>query len=215
LPGDTDLESQARRFAADVTDLLNNTICDGLRLSAVLTPSGTCLVGRGITKRDFQVRGVPVGMGRRAIRCYLLVAYVLHLDDEGVHLTVAKSNYGLYLDEELDEMLLHYDYDRAPDNEYPVAHLQLGGTSPGFEELGRRAGLAQELKDLHLPVGGKRFRPTLEDLIEFLVVEEFVEARPGWKDVIDEHRAEWEERQLKAAVRRSPDAARAALDELL
>lgn len=182
-------------------------------MSAVLGPGDTSWVGYGIGKRDLTPKGIPVTLGG-APRCYLLVAYILRLDDEGVYLTVAKSNYGLYLDEALDEMLLHYDYDRDPGNAYPIAHLQFSGVSPAIQQLCNRASVAKELKDLHFPVGGKRYRPTLEDLLEFLIVEDLAVARPDWRQHLEGHRGEWERRQLKAAVRRDPESAREVLATL-
>ncbi len=62
-------------------------------------------------------------------------------------------------------------------------------------------------------MGGKRFRPALEDLIEFMVTEEMVEPRPDWHDTLDVHRAKWEAIQLKAAVRRNQHDAADALKE--
>jgi hypothetical protein len=58
------------------------------------------------------------------------------------------------------------------------------------------------LGQLHLPVGGRRFRPTLEDIVEFLVLEGICDERPGWENAVQEHRMRWRENQLKAAVRR-------------
>jgi len=69
------------------------------------------------------------------------------------------------------------------------------------------------LRDFHFPLGGRRFRPILEDVVEFLVVEKLTEMRDGWETVVKEHRDRWEERQLRAAVRRSPDIALAQLRE--
>jgi hypothetical protein len=69
---------------------------------------------------------------------------------------------------------------------------------------------------MHLPVGpreGRRFRPSLEDVIEFLVVEDLVEARPKWQDALNATRSPFQELQLKAAVRRNQELAKAALEE--
>jgi hypothetical protein len=66
----------------------------------------------------------------------------------------------------------------------------------------------------HFPVGGRRFRPTLEDLIEFLVVEGLVDSYANWRTVLLEHRGRWERLQLQAAVRRDSEAAADALTDL-
>jgi hypothetical protein len=62
------------------------------------------------------------------------------------------------------------------------------------------------LASLHLPVGGVRFRPSLEDVLEFAIRELGVEALSGWEDAIAEGQQRWRWVQLQAAVR---DAIRA------
>ena len=61
--------------------------------------------------------------------------------------------------------------------------------------------------DLHLPVGGRRFRPSLEDLIEFCILEDLVTPRRDWQDELNASRDRFRIQQLKAAVRRNPDEA--------
>lgn len=214
-PTPSDLPDQARVFAADISDLLNRTVADGIRVSAVLDPHGTCIVGRNVTKTSFLPDLIPVRVNKAA-RCHLRVGYVLVLDPEGVHLTVAKSDVSLYLDREGTKMILHYDYDREPANDYPQAHFQVAGDAPNLRALARAGerGDSRELHDFHFPVGGRRFRPTLEDVVEFLIVEQLAEARAGWQDAIEEHRTTWYQRQLLAAVRRDPDLVRSYLAEL-
>jgi hypothetical protein len=58
---------------------------------------------------------------------------------------------------------------------------------------------------------GRRFRPTLEDIIEFLIVEELVEARPKWKAALEANRDAFRDKQLRAAIRQFPEV---ALDQL-
>lgn len=52
-----DLEAEARVFAAEVADLLNRTVTDGMRLAAVVRDSRatTVLVGYGISFTDVEV----------------------------------------------------------------------------------------------------------------------------------------------------------------
>lgn len=212
---ESQLVDQARSFAADVSELLNNTVTNGVRVSAVLDHRGTCWAAPGITKTDLTaVKAVPLRQGRKAAPGYLMVAFVLQLDAEGEHLTVAKSQYGLYVDEDLQEMALHYDYDREPGNVYPLAHVQMSGQCDALDAIGQRAGVVKEVKDYHLPVGGKRFRPSLEDLVEFLIVEGIAEGADGWEGVVREHRATWERVQLMAAVRRNERAAAEQLEAM-
>jgi hypothetical protein len=68
------------------------------------------------------------------------------------------------------------------------------------------------LADLHFPVGGLRYRPSLEDLVEFLIAEGLVgDFHDGWREAFDESREPYERIQLGAAVRHDPDAAYEAL----
>ncbi|MHB8289685.1 MAG: hypothetical protein ACYDEY_10690 [Acidimicrobiales bacterium] len=222
---DLDLEKESRAFAGEVTDLLNHTVTDGIRLTAVITSrrSTTVHIGAGIGKRDLTPRTVPLAIDKRPPRGHLLVAYVLHPDHEDRYLAVTKSSYGVYLDEDRHEMCVHWDYDREPNNPYPEAHLQINGQSSSLaalHELGIKrhhndesAPQRKKLQDFHFPVGGRRFRPTLEDVVEFLVIEQLANHRTGWDQVVRTSRATWEERQIRAAVRRNPETAMAQLQE--
>ena len=215
-----DLEGQAREFAAEVTDLLNRTVTDGIRLKSVIANrrATTVHVGYGISPKDLAAKPVPLGI-RRPPACPLLVAYILGLDPEQAHLAVAKSQYGLYLDSDRQKMLVHWDYTRDPENDYPVAHVQVNGDCEHFDTLTEKARNAgrispmRPLRDFHFPVGGRRFRPALEDVVEFLVVEGLAEMRNDWETVVKEHRDRWEEHQLRAAVRRFPEIALQQLRE--
>lgn len=80
--------------------------------------------------------------------------------------------------------------------------------------LCERAGIRRELHRFHLPVGGRRYRPSVEDVIEFLAVEGLVETRTGWEDQVRVRRGEWYRVQLMAAVRRDPDTAAGQLRQL-
>ncbi len=61
--------------------------------------------------------------------------------------------------------------------------------------------LPAKLHDLHLPVGGRRFRPSMEDVIEFLVEEWHVDPQARWRERLEEGRRRWEAIQLAAALR--------------
>jgi hypothetical protein len=114
----------------------------------------------------------------------------------------------------LDRNVFHYDYTRAPANPYPPAHFQIKATSATFNELCALLGRDPELDRLHFPVGSRRFRPCLEDVVEALIIEELVHGRTGWKQAVEEHRTWFHRIQLKAAVRDDPEAVREELRRL-
>ena len=147
---------------------------------------------------------------------YLDLAHYCELDPEGRYLTMTQSTMSLDTSAEMadDELLVGIDYVRDPTNQFPGSHLHVAGQRDDLDDiyLGDER-KRRKLRDLHLPVGGKRFRPTLEDLLAFTITEEMVEPRDGWRAVIDEHRATWTQVQVKAAARRNPEDAAAALAE--
>ena len=78
------------------------------------------------------------------------------------------------------------------------------------------AGLAPpRLSEIHFPVGGRRFRPTVEELLKFLDREElFVNWLPGWDELVDRSLENWEMSQARATVRQHTEAAIAQLQAM-
>ncbi|WP_231858948.1 hypothetical protein [Mycobacterium canetti] len=173
------------------------------------------MVGYRITKDNLDLtEGIPVTTGGRDARFYLGLSIRLEPDRQQDHLMVTSSVMILATAADVaDEsnILLHYDYERGKEG-YPEAHLQICASSDAWRAAGRRLdGKERLLERLHLPVGDRRFRPTLEDLIEFLIRERLAEPHDGWETAIAVSRSGFQRRQLKAAVRRDPET---AIDEL-
>jgi hypothetical protein len=218
------LDRQAREFASQVSGLLNKTVCDGLRIACVELEPDRASVAYGLTRGEFRPQSFPT----RDSRCWLRVAYSLSLDDRGEHLTVTSSAFGVYADAEARRCLCRWDYERGKLG-YPEAHLQVYGESdvlaqwPSADsrdhdddcqpdcQLVHDGEPFRQMARLHLPAGDRRYRPTLEDVVEFLVTEQLASPRQGWRQAVDEGRGRWRRIQLSAAVRRDPDTARTAL----
>lgn len=210
-----DLRQKAVDFTNQLSDLLNATICDGIRLTASRRNGEVYLVSFNLSAQD-QILGkaIPIAL-RGKPTCFLGLSFRLQPDDEQQYLMVQSSVLALYADQDESVELLHYDYERNKGDGYPEAHLQVEAGSPAWTSFCEQVGLVgRPLKRLHLPVGGRRYRPTVEDLIEFLVVEKLALGRPGWKKAVDAGRADFQRRQLRAAVRRDPASARAVLADL-
>jgi hypothetical protein len=194
--------------------LLNHTVTDGIRITAITDKAGQqAVIGYGITPSDLGTPNmIPLAFGGKAPRLYLGLLFRMAADDSGRYPMIRSSVMYLSPDPDGTRTLLHYDYERDKADDYPEAHLQVCATSVEWEEAMRNYGpRGRPLKKLHLPVGGRRFRPTVEDLIEFLIIEKLAEKRPGWKKYVEQGRKRFEERQLRAAVRRNPDIALAIL----
>lgn len=67
---------------------------------------------------------------------------------------------------------------------------------------------------LPFPVGGDRFRPCIEDVLEMLVVEFNITRKQTWKRAINDGRRRWHELQLSAAIRDNPERALLTLQRL-
>jgi hypothetical protein len=138
----------------------------------------------------------------------------LERDHEQKYLMVRQSVMLLSSSPDPNDVLLHYDYERDKDD-YPDAHLQICATSDAWEAVGRRLdGSERLLERMHLPVGGRRFRPTLEDAVEFLITEKLAESKPRWEQAVHEGGERFRKIQLRAAIRRDPETARSALEAL-
>lgn len=80
----------------------------------------------------------------------------------------------------LREPLVRFDYVRS--REVAPAPVQLHAESSASGYLIAFTGTTKPPKTqlLHLPVGGKRFRPALEDVIEFAIEELAVTPKDDW-----------------------------------
>jgi len=63
------------------------------------------------------------------------------------------------------------------------------------------------LGKLHLTVGGRRYRPSIEDVIDMLIMERLLDPKPHAQERLEAGREEFQRRQLRAAIRRDPEAA--------
>lgn len=62
-------------------------------------------------------------------------------------------------------------------------------------------------------VGGDRFRPGLEDVLQMAIYEFGIDAQPQWQQAIEQSRAEYRTRQISALVCEFPDIAYQALSQ--
>lgn len=207
------LERQAKAFAGELTEVLNGTVTDGIRLNVYMDERGRAVVGYRISQRNPLGTPIPLTTSRAPAKLHLSVLHTLDLDESGKDLITSRSTYTLE-GAEAGASIFTYDYVREPPNEYPEAHLHLHGASDALQNLlsvGNRD--ADKPADFHLPVGGRRYRPCLEDIIEFCVLERLVKPRDGWQAAVERGRSRYYELQLQAAVRRDPEHAAATLRE--
>jgi len=62
-----------------------------------------------------------------------------------------------------------------------------------------------QLSDIHIPVGGPRLRPTLEDLLEMLIHDLGVDHADDALKVLEEQRVRWRVTQVQAIAKSMPN----------
>lgn len=131
------------------------------------------------------------------------------------HLAVLTSCFALLVG---TAPILRFEYEKKKTSN-PAAHLHISGVgtwlSPALM-INRPSKRARQgkLEALHIPVGGHRFRPSIEDFLYFLIHECGFEGKDGWKDALTESREHWRRIQLEAVVRDDPKEAARTLEAL-
>ena len=152
---------------------------------------------------------------------FLNAYYTVEMGPTGSRLRVAASSVGLWADvtggRKRPRPIVRVEYDgRQSARGRTAAHVHLHANSPELAWMYGSAGRpAPDLHALHFPVGGRRFRPTLEEFLLFLDRENlFNDWKEGWKPRLIRSLEAWERRQAKATARQFPGEAIGALETL-
>lgn len=206
--GRSNLGSLTRAFAEQLQGLLNGTVCDDARVTAMERPPGdTWLLGTNLAN-NLQQTPVRLRSTSTQHHLWLTVQIATFLDPEG-YLTVSQSYFGISAVPDDNDPIFHFDYERDKAG-YTEAHLQIFAENEKLTPIMQALCTSRKKKsmgELHLPVGGRRFRPSLEDVLEFLIDEELVDGKPGWRDILNATREPFRRIQLKATIRQQPEAA--------
>lgn len=112
--------------------------------------------------------------------------------------------------------IIRYEYLRDSHSGVPLSHVQVHAHRGSMSHLLTKTGHAEphDISALHLPTGGARFRPSVEDVLQFLIWDCKVDAKDGWQAAVEKARTDFRRSQLKAAVRATPADAASALRRL-
>lgn len=131
----------------------------------------------------------------------------LDLDWSGAYLKNIRTDISVF--SVLDRQpLFHLDY-RSDMRKAPRAHWQFHAERGSLTHLltlahEHRPRVVQNphtLSKLHFPVGGERFRPCLEDVIQFLIEECGVDRGRHWRKAVTAGRERWRRLQFRTTVR--------------
>lgn len=215
--GPETLASKVSEFLLELFDTLNQTI-PGIPsdLFHVIVDAR----GRNVAIRQTTREGITLCVDRVPI-LYLGVSFRCTWSADRSFLAIEESTFDLST-KDSPEPLLRYDFLRAPSGHIPGAHINVHAhrdemvfamVAAGSQDralLRQRAmdsGKMPRLANLHLPVGGHRFRPSLEDILEFAIAEFGIDCLPTFRTALDDGRARYRRRQLMAAVADDPESA--------
>jgi len=149
------------------------------------------------------------------------INFTVEMDNRNEYMQVCTSAFGLWIDvthgERKAKPIVRVEYDRHPiKRERASAHVHLHANSPELAwAYGSCGQTAPNLHDLHFPVGGRRFRPSIEEFLLFLHRENiFTNYKACWKQEVLKSLEVWEERQARATARQFPEEVKKELERL-
>jgi hypothetical protein len=218
---DGPLGSRVGEFAAELSDLLRQTIGAETPFDVVRSRNGRPRVGPSPVDPsavDFGLVPLPRTCDGQTPRLFLRVSYLCEADRDPRYFRIAASTFGLWVRPDATRgarPVVRVEYVRDPRSpDHPAAHVHLHAECG---ELGWIYGTARRdmprLAEIHFPVGGRRFRPSIEDFLLFLQREQlFTEwAGPSWRDALRQSQQGWEQKQARAAAREFQDDVAAVL----
>ena len=210
-------------FVLTLNRIIESVINTDVRFVAELREGGR-RASIASSRTDVSVNGFPlVRAGEDPLSSALLLKarYMVKLAGDREHLQVLSSTVGLWVDvtggRKSHRPLIRLEYDRDTRSfDRPAAHVHLHANSPEMAWVyGSSGRSAPDLHALHFPVGGQRFRPTLEDFLLFLNREDiYKEFRSGWERSVKESLQDWERAQVNKTAQKYPGDTADALREL-
>lgn len=211
----TAFERNVEAFASDISHLIDRTV----QARPTWLIETTLITSESESRARIELvsseddRSVPITAG--GSRCAALtVRFGCRPDSSGRYMAVTESAFVVYSTLERTPLFrLEYreDMHSAPSSHWQV-HAERGALSNLLTLGGHER--PHSLSALHLPVGGARMRPGLEDFLQFVIEELGADADNDWQDVLEASRETWRRRQVATGVRDVPDEAVRTLREL-
>lgn len=200
----------ATEFADSIDSLLTACLPGAPNLEVAQVKNRVKIAPVGQTERS---GGIPLLVAGERL-AWLRLNYLCRTDTTDAYLAVDSSK--IWIVAEVDRTPIFrfeylYDADWVPHSHIQV-HGQRGALSHLLSKTGHDA--PHDMSALHLPTGGQRFRPSLEDVIQFLLADCKFDHVEGWMDAVKAARAKWRAIQVRAAARAMAEEAAAALVEL-
>ncbi|MER6534343.1 hypothetical protein ABT215_11130 [Streptomyces sp900105755] len=207
------LDELATTFADDLTALTRGVLGEDTPRFAALNMGNRVRVSP--ISADEKVQRIAVSVNGESVLS-LMVRYYCCWDGSSTFLATDQADIHVHY-AGISDPLIRFEYVRRS-KEPPGAHIQVHAhrdemayllrlADAGRPRQGFRRRRLPRLSEMHLPVGGHRLRPALEDVLLFLKREFAIDTEQGWRTVLDEHLVNWRKIQLMSAVRDAPEAA--------
>jgi hypothetical protein len=206
-----DLLTLARDFAEEVDELVSRCFSNSPAIEVDHFESRLSIHPEG--QRNLRQGGIPLNVNGKRL-AWLRISYLCRFDATETFLAVDSSSFSVVA--EVDKTpVFRFEYLYQANN-VPHSHIHVHGQRGALSHLLSKSGheAPHEMSKLHIPTGGSRFRPNLEDVIQFLIAECKFQALPDWKDAIDDARARWRAIQTRAVARAMPGEAAAQLESM-
>lgn len=204
------LLTQATEFGDKTTRFLSECFPQSPVMELTTKGSRASLTPAGQTVRQ---GGVPLLAKERRL-AWLRIDFLCRLDATSEFLAIDKSK--IWVVAEVDSTPI-FRFEYLYDAEWvPHSHIQVHGERAALAHLLSQTGHSKphSMSALHLPTGGARFRPNLEDITQFLIVDCKFDALDSWRTAVDRERAAWRRTQTRTACRALPEEAAAQLTSM-
>ena len=206
------LEAEARGFGDKIGELLVRCFPQAPDMS-VTTVGGKVRIRPDGQTVEGTNGGVPLLVDGQQL-AWLRINYSCRPDKPRRHLAIDASKIWVVSTKDRGPLIrFEFTYESRS---APHSHIHVHAERGSLTHLLTRCGHldAHDMSALHLPTGGSRFRPDLEDVVQFLFEEVGFDRLDGWKDAVLERRAEFRAIQTRAAARALPSEAAEALREI-
>lgn len=228
MDDDPDLTRKAEEFAGSLTSTIRGVLGpDAPRFAATYIANRKekrNLIVRTETPKGEEAPPIPISIkGTR--RLDLIVQLRCEWDGQKHYLAIEDSKIAVRM-AGASEPLFRWEFLRQPRSSgVPAAHFHLHGhrdeivyllltggdgkprPAERSKQLANAAPTIPQVSALHVPLGGARFRPCLEDILQFLIEEFAIDCQTGALDAIRHGRLDWRRLQVATVVRDCPDEA--------
>lgn len=197
------LLDKADEFAGRINRTLSGVLHGHSPVDSTPLPSG----------RGALVESLHTNITRDSKPCFILsIQYFCNWSSTSDYLAVMSSKINVRVPDR-GVPLVRFDYLRDPDR-VPASHINFSSMPKDMsEKIAKPHDPEHPNSDdhnssrIHLPTGGHRFRPTLEDVLEMLIQDFKIDAKDDWRTAVRAGRQEFRKRQLAAAVGDDPQTA--------